>query len=89
MTPSLKIRRSGAYGIAGVVVLMASLFLPMSTPRWFVTLTWLLIAGFAGAAVFFSSRERNAGQAGRSVGTFTLAVLVVIVAALIVSTLVL
>lgn len=82
MTPSLKIRRSGAYGLAGLVVLFASMFLPMSTPRWFVSVTWLLIALLAGAAVFFSARERRAGQTGRSVGFFAFAVLVVIVAVL-------
>ena len=82
MTPTLNIRRSGAFGVAGAAVLMASMFLPMSTPRWFVTLTWFLIASFAGAAVFFSARERKAGQTGRSVGFFTLAVLVIVVAAL-------
>ena len=89
MTTSLKIRRSGAYGIAGLVVLFASMFLPMSTPGWFVGATWLLIAGFGGAAVFFSGRERKAGQAGRSVGFFAFATLLVIVGLLILLTMVL
>jgi uncharacterized membrane protein SirB2 len=80
MSPSFKIRRSGAYGIAGAAVLVAWMFLPMSTPRWFMNVTWCLIAALAGAAVFFSSRERKAGQSGRSVGFFILAVLFIVLA---------
>jgi uncharacterized membrane protein SirB2 len=82
MPPSLKIRRSGAYGIAGAIVLMGSMFLPMSTPQWFVTAAWCLVAGFAGGAVFCSARERKARMTGRSVGFFALAILIIIVAAL-------
>ena len=75
--------------MAGLVVLLASMFLPMSTPGWFVDATWLLIAGFGGAAVYFSARERRAGQAGRSAGFFAFAALIVIVGLLILLTLVL
>lgn len=81
MIPSLKVRRSGAYGLAGVALLVAAMFLPMSTPRWFVSLTWCVIAAFGGVALFFTARERKVGQMGRSVGFFTLAVLLIIVAA--------
>jgi hypothetical protein len=80
MTPFLKIRRSGAYGTAGAVLLMGSMFLPMSTPRWFMALAWFLIAAFAGVAVFFSTRERRAGLTGTSEGFFILAVLLIIAA---------
>jgi hypothetical protein len=56
-------------------------------PACFVALC--LIAGFAVAAVFFSARERKAGQTGRSVGFFSFAVVIIIVAALILLTFVL
>ena len=45
-----------------------------------MNVTWCLIAALAGTAVFFSSRERKAGQSGRSVGFFILAVLFIVLA---------
>lgn len=77
MEPSLKIRRSEAYSIAGLLVFIASMFLPMPTARWFIG-TWRLIASLAGAAAFFNARECKAG-ARTSVGFFAYATLVVIV----------
>lgn len=84
MTHSLKIRRSGAYGLAGWVVLVGSNFLPMSTPRWFVDATWLLIASFAGVAVWFNACERKAGERGTSAGFLGFAILFILVTGLMV-----
>jgi hypothetical protein len=85
VTPSIKIRRSDAYGVAGAVVLLSTMFLPESTPQWYSTLTWLLIGGLAGAALFFDQRE---GGTGRSVG-FALAVLIMLFGILVLLTVVL
>ena len=75
----MTIRRSGAYGVAGAVVLLATMFLPMSTPEWYWISAYSLLAVLTGLALFFNAREKKAGQAQRSVGFFALIVLVVIV----------
>jgi hypothetical protein len=79
---TLKIRRSGAYGIAGTVVLLGSLFLPMSTPEWCAAAVFLLAFGFAGGAFYFNAREKRAGATTRSIGFFSLAVTLIIFAVL-------
>ena len=78
----MKIRRSGVYGAVGAGILFATTFLPMSAPRWCGTVLISSVAVFAGLALFFNSRERKAGQCGRSLGFFVLAVLVIIFALL-------
>jgi hypothetical protein len=79
---SMKIRRSGAYGIAGLIVLLGTLFLPMSTPNWYVLAVFCFIFAMAGLALYFNALERRAGAAKRSIGFFALAVLVIIFAVL-------
>ncbi len=74
----MKIRRSGAYGVAGALVLLATIFLPMSTPDWYWILVLSLVALLTGLALFFRVHERKAGQEQRSVGFFALMVLVLI-----------
>jgi hypothetical protein len=78
----MKIRRSGAYGAAGAVVLLATMFLPMSTPDWYWMSALSLVALMTSIALFFNARERKAGQARRSVGFLALIVLVLIFAVL-------
>ncbi len=78
----MTIRRSGAYGVAGAVVLLATMFLPMSTPDWYWMSALSLVAVLTGLALFFNARERKAGQTHRSVGFSALIVLVLIFAVL-------
>ena len=80
----MKVRRSGAYGLAGVGVLVITFFLPMSTPRWYGIAVLSLACAFAAVAIYFNAQERKAGQTKRSVGFFALAVLLIIFALLIV-----
>jgi hypothetical protein len=80
MERTAKIRRSGAYGVAGVIVLVASGFLPMSTPRWYVYAVFALVCLFAGLALYFNAQERRAGLTKRTAGFFTLAILVILLA---------
>jgi hypothetical protein len=77
VTPSLKIRRSDAYGTTAAVVLLPTMFLASSTPDWYLTLTWVLAAGLAGAALFFSEREWRAGQTGMSLGLALVALIAI------------
>lgn len=77
----MKIRRSAAYGVAGAVVLFATMLLPMSTPNWYWMAAYSLVAILAGVALFFNARERKAGQK-TSVGFLVLIVLVLIFATL-------
>ena len=63
-------------------MLLATMFLPMSTPDWYWISALSLVAVSTGLALFFNARERKAGQAQRSVGFFALIVLVVIFAVL-------
>jgi len=74
VTTSYRICRSDGYGIAGALVLLASMFLPEATPQWYLTTTWVFVGALAGAAVFFGLRK---GGNDRSVG-FTLAVLMIL-----------
>jgi hypothetical protein len=53
----------------------------MSTPRWYAGLVVSLICLLAGVALYFNAQERRAGEQKRSVGFFTLAVLVILLAA--------
>jgi hypothetical protein len=78
----MKIRRSGAYGLAGVAALGITFFMPMSTPRWYDIAVFSLACAFAGVAVYFNAQERKAGVTKLSIGFFTLAVLVTIFALL-------
>jgi len=78
----MTIRRSGVYGVAGAVLLLATMFLPMSTPDWYWMSALSLVAVLIGLALFFNTRERKAGQTLRSVGFFALVVLVLIFAVL-------
>jgi 4-amino-4-deoxy-L-arabinose transferase-like glycosyltransferase len=78
----MRIRRSGAYGIAGIIVLLASLFLPMSTPYWYSLAVFCLVCALVAVALFFNVKERRAGEKQRSIGFFVLAVLVITVALL-------
>ena len=89
MERTVKIRRSGAYGIAAGLVLLGSMFLPMSTPRWYGMVFLSVVCVLAGCALYFSARERRGGEAGRSVGFFTFAVLVILLGLLTVLTMVL
>lgn len=52
------------------------MFLPEATPQWYLNLTWLLVAGLAGAAVFFSERECRTGQPGWSLGMALVALII-------------
>jgi hypothetical protein len=74
VTPSFRISRSDAYGIAAAVVLAGSMFVPEATPQWHLTATWLFVGELAGTAVFFGLRK---GGDLNSVG-FGLAVLILI-----------
>jgi hypothetical protein len=74
VTTCSKIRRCDAYGITGTVVFLASIFLPETTPQWYLTNTWLFVGALAGAAVFFGVRE---GRTDCSVG-FAFAVLIIL-----------
>ena len=78
----MKIRRSGAYGVAGIVVLPGTQFLPMSTPYWYAVLVYSFACALAGVALYFNGQERRTGQAKRSIAFFTLAVLVLLSALL-------
>ena len=78
----LKIRRSGAYGIAGAIVLVGSWFLPMSTPDLYAVAVCCLVCILAGVALYFNAQERRSGEVKRSIGFFTLAVLVIVFALL-------
>jgi hypothetical protein len=68
--------------VAGAVVLLATMFLPMSTPDWYWISALSLVAVFTGLALLFNACERKAGEAQRSVGFFALIILVLIFAAL-------
>jgi len=74
----MRIRRSGAYGVAGAIVLVGSQFLPMSTPDWYGRAVFWLVCALAGAALSFHAQERRAGEAKRSIGFFTLVVLLLL-----------
>ena len=74
----MKLRRSGAYGLAGLVVLLGSMFLPMSTPRWYVYALCLVIVGSAVCALYFNRREKKAGQVERSSFFFAFAVVLIV-----------
>ena len=71
-----QIPRSGVYGGAGVIVLVASQFLPLSAPQWYVFAVFSLVCLLAGVALYFNALERRARRQKRSIGFFTLAVLV-------------
>ena len=64
------------------MVLLATMFLPMSTPDWYWMSALSLVAVLTGLALFFNARERKAGQTHRSVGFSALIVLVLIFAVL-------
>ncbi len=64
------------------MVLLATTFLPMSTPAWYGMLAFSVVAVLTGLALFFNSRERRAGQRQRSVGFFAVVVLGLIIAVL-------
>ena len=86
----MKIRRSKEYAIAGVVVLiLASVFLPGSTPDWFGVAMSCLLCALAGISLYFNRRERQPGEAIGSIGYFVLAALVIFFAVLFVLPLVL
>jgi hypothetical protein len=83
MDRPIQIRRSGAYGISGVIVLLGSMFLPPSTPDWYAKVVFCLVCVLAGAALYFNAQERRAGEPKRNTGFFVLAVLVILFAVLI------
>ena len=82
MGRSVKIRRSGAYGVAGALVLIGSQFLPISTPYWYQEAVFCLVCALAGVALYFNAHEKRAGDAKRSIGFFALAVLLILFALL-------
>ena len=63
-------------------MLVVSQFLPMSTPYWYEVAVFCFVCALAGVALYFNARERRAGDAKRSIGFFTLAVLVILFALL-------
>ena len=82
MAHTMKIRRSGAYGIAGVITLLGCQFLPLSTPPWCFSAIFSLVCMLAGFALFFNVQERKLGETKRSIGFFALAVLMILFALL-------
>jgi len=75
----MKIQRSGAYGAAAAIVLLATLFLPVSTPNWYWIMAYCLVAALGGGALMFNARERRAGRPA-GMGILALVILIILAA---------